>query len=257
MTEQLPPAIVIPRALGTIEAVWAETLDPPRAPAGNSGGGGGKPASRAPMPDGAFEARRAAAEVLSSWCVLIGDERGVCPVKLGGEAVLAMAAWLRGHVDWLAEHELGDQAAVELDDVARDLERLAYPDRRDDLFIGRCPVEFVPGGPPCNRRLYWPKGALTLKCVGCGVEDDVEGWLARMGDELPDQLTAVQLSTFLTRQLRREISHDLVRKWASRGFLASVGKDERGRPLYSAIDCIGPANEQVERSQRPPRRVVA
>lgn len=273
MTElQMPPDIVIPRALSTVEAVWDETLDPPRAPGG--GGGGGKPESKSPLPDGAFEVRREAAAVVGSWCSLVVTEKGLCtsahdgprhPVgqrlclrrsdPLGTE-VVDQAQWLTRHAAWLAEHELGPVAALELDEQAKGLDRVAHPDRPDSLYIGQCPVQFVPGGPSCGRRLYWPSGAERMRCPSCTVEDDVDGWLRRMGDDLPDQLTAVQLATFLTRRLRREISHDLVRKWVSKGVLVQVGRDERRRPLYAALASVVAVEDQIDRSQRPPRRVA-
>lgn len=247
--------IRITQALATIGEVWDETLDPPRAPGG--GGGGGKPGSRAPLPDGAFDCRRHAAAVLSAWCVFVSDERGVCPVRLGEVAVLGMATWLAEQAAWMAEQDLGPVAALELTEAAKDLDAVAHPDRPDALYIGRCPVgEDV--GTPCGARLYWPKGALTTDCPSCGTRDDVQGWLQRMGDELPDELTAVQLSTYLTRALDVLISHDLVRKWASRGVLTPLGhRDERRRPLYSAAAALLLAQAHVERSERqPPRRVT-
>lgn len=252
---QLPPTTVIPRALATITAVWDDTLDPPRAP--GTGGGGGKPESKSPLPDGAFEIRRHVSAVLAAWCVFVGSERGVCPVRIGDDVELDMAAWLAGHVDWLAGQELGPVCALELDECARDLDRLAHPDRLDALFIGRCPVEFVPGGPQCGARLYWPTAALTMQCPSCGIRDDVPGWVKRMGDDLPDELTAAQLATYLTRRLKREISHDLIRKWVSRGVLVALDhRDERGRPLYPAMASVVLVEQHLERSERPPRRVA-
>jgi len=247
--------IRLTQALATIRDVWQETLDPPRAP--GAGGGGDKPASRPPLPDGAFDCRRHAWSVLSAWCLFVGDERGVCPVRLGEVAVLGMTAWLDEHATWLADQELGPVAALEMTEAAKDLDRIAHPDRPDALFIGRCPVgENV--GTPCGARLYWPKGALTTDCPSCGTRDDVYGWLQRMNDELPDELTAVQLSTYLTRALDVLISHDLVRKWASRGVLRPLErKDERRRPLYSAAAALILAKAHVEKSERRPARAVA
>lgn len=256
-TPTVTTPVLLTRALATIVEVWADTLDPPKVSTGG-GGGGGKPASRSPLPDGAFEARRTAAGVLASWCVLVGEERGVCPVRLGQDVVVDMAHWLSGHVEWLAGEEFGPVAALELEECARDLDRLAHPDRPDALFIGRCPVEFVPGGPACGRRLYWPPAALTMECPSCGIRDDVKGWVQRMGDDLPDELTAVQLSTYLTRKLDREVSHDLIRKWVSRGVLNALPhRDGRGRPLYPAAAALVLAEAHVERSQRPPRRLAS
>jgi len=241
------------QALATIREVWDETLDPPRAPGG--GGGGGKPASRAPLPDDAFDSRLHASSVLSAWCEFVGDERGVCPVRLGDAAVLGMAAWLIEHAAWLADQELGPVAALELAEAAKDLDRIAHPDRPDALYIGRCPVG-LDVGTPCGRRLYWPRGALTVDCSACGTRDDVYGWVKRMGDEMPDDLTAVQLSTYLTRSLDVLISHELVRKWVSRGLLAALPtRDQRRRPLYSAASALVLAQAHLERSQRAPRRV--
>ena len=243
--------IRLARALATIREVWDETLDPPRAP---GGGGGGKAESRAPLPDGAFDCRRHAVAVLSAWCVFVSDERGVCPVRLGEVAVMGMVIWLGEHAAWLADQELGPVVALELTEAAKDLDQVANPDRPDALYIGRCPVG-LDVGTPCGRRLYWPRGALTVDCSACGTRDDVYGWVKRMGDELPDDLTAVQLSTYLTRALDVLISHDLVRKWVSRGVLTALPtRDERRRPLYSAAAALVLAQAHVEKSQRQPTR---
>lgn len=261
------------QALNTILEVWDETLDPPRAPGG--GGGGGKPASRSPLPDDAFDCRKHAAAVLGAWCDLTVTELGLCvqvhtrgrhqqgalclrrTSDLPSGDVVALAAWLADHVVWLADQELGPVAALELTEAAKDLDRIAHPDRPDALYIGRCPVG-LDVGTPCGRRLYWPRGALTVDCSACGTRDDVYGWVKRMGDEMPDDLTAVQLSTYLTRALDVLISHELVRKWVSRGVLPQLDRrDERHRPLYSAPAALVLADAHLKKSQRrPPRRVA-
>jgi hypothetical protein len=273
VTEQLPPAMVIPRALGTIEAVWEETLDPPRAPGG--GGGGGKPESKSPLPDGVLDARREALAVLGSWVSLVAMDRGRCLAahdgvrhvgggaavclrrqhELRGQDGVALAAWLAGHASWLAEHEVGPVCALELVEQAKALDRIAYPDRPDALFFGRCPVG-TEVGTPCGRRLYWPTGELTVDCPSCGTRDDVRGWVKRMADDLPDELTSGQLATYLTRRTNREITPNLIRQWVHKGRLSSIGKDDRHRPLYSATAAVASCEWWMERSQRAPRRVA-
>ncbi|WP_369068557.1 hypothetical protein [Kineococcus terrestris] len=244
-------------ALATITAVWHLTLDPPRLVQGAGGGRAGKPESKLPIDVNAYEARADAARLLGSWCETVADERAVCPRDLGDGSVPHLAAWLGEHVDWLAEHEdVGPAAAVELDEVAARLDRVAHPDRPDAVYIGRCPVG-LDVGTPCEARLYWPRGAETITCPRCGVTDGVRGWAARMGTYTDAHLTAVQLATYLSHRFERVIDHDLVRRWASRGVLTRAGHDERRRPVYDVAAAVTACTAHLQTSQRPPRQLAA
>lgn len=106
----------------------------------------------------ATEARTTIRAVLSSWCRLVSEERGIHPPKkrvikllpLGfiGPAPLvwtvddrpiAMGRYLALHADWLAAHPAAGECSDELDELVRNAHPIAYPSGARVIEVASCP----------------------------------------------------------------------------------------------------------------------
>lgn len=126
-----------------------------------SGGQGektsGTPSRGATLNDRAAEARTTVRAVLSSWCRLVSEERGIYPPKRRVEKLLplgfigppplvwtlddtptAMGAYLALHADWLAAHPAAGECADELRDLVRLAHPIAYPTGTRSYPVGPC-----------------------------------------------------------------------------------------------------------------------
>ncbi|MES9535745.1 MULTISPECIES: hypothetical protein [unclassified Actinomadura] len=74
--------------------------------------------------------------VLSSWCELVIEERGV--TGLGSLDVKALTAFLQAHLDWLVGHAVAADFAEEIVALAADAERALNPTRVRTIDLGPC-----------------------------------------------------------------------------------------------------------------------
>lgn len=120
------------------------------------------------------EHRSHIAGVLASWCLLVGEERGLNPPA--GMDVSRLAAWLTTHVDWLAHQPFADEPAREFRELAGRARAMAYPRRRREFTL--------PESCPCGGTL----GAMinddddllpaAIECDTCDNEWQPSEWLA-------------------------------------------------------------------------------
>lgn len=77
--------------------------------------------------------------VLSSWCELIVDERGVPgPAALD---VRTLTMFLQAHVDWLAAHPAAVSFADEIAALAADVRKVLNPAQERTIELGPCTVD--------------------------------------------------------------------------------------------------------------------
>lgn len=117
----------------------------------------GTPERGAKLNPRAVEARHTIRAVLSSWCRLIAEERGIHPPKRRvvkllpmdfiGPAPLvwtvddtpaAMGAYLARHADWLAAHPAASEVSEELHDLVTLAHPIAYPTGARVFPVGPC-----------------------------------------------------------------------------------------------------------------------
>ena len=96
---------------------------------------GGLPGS-ATINEAAVSARSAIMSTLASLAGLVRDERPVA-VSLRRE-VTPLAAFLRVHLDWLAEHPAARELCDEIDDAVGMAQRVVHPEVGKKLEVGKC-----------------------------------------------------------------------------------------------------------------------
>jgi hypothetical protein len=148
------------------------------------------------LSDAAMDARTLIRAVLSSWCRLISDERGihlpgawrlvVLPSGIHGPAnrawfvrdtVAAMANYIDVHTEWLAAHPAASEAADEMADLARRAAAAAYPSGTRIIEIGRCPAADADEMPCIGRirALLRTEASLLPSAVACDT-DPAHSW---------------------------------------------------------------------------------
>jgi len=74
--------------------------------------------------------------VLSSWCEMIVDERGV--TGPGSLDVRTLTSFLQAHVDWLATHAVASDFADEIVGLVADVSRTLNPEQVRTINLGPC-----------------------------------------------------------------------------------------------------------------------
>ena len=95
----------------------------------------GTPDRGSTINDRAADARSTIRAVLSSWCRLVAEERGI---GLPQDTPKATGAFLARHADWLAAHPAASEAADELHDLVRMAHPIAYPTGARVFPVGPC-----------------------------------------------------------------------------------------------------------------------
>lgn len=148
--------------------LWRDitTLTAPGATAPRGGGRRG-PNSSAPTDLDALDTKNATADLITSWCRLVADERGF---KLPHPHIPTRITWLASNTDWLAAHETIADFASEIAHARTQLRSLAgealtriawcqepHPDPQID---GPC------GGP----LIHYPGSVTPVRCGDCGAD---------------------------------------------------------------------------------------
>lgn len=257
MSEQLRDRLEqsIRDACFAIAADWAESLHGRRV----TPGAGFVRGTKEPPPPVALSTLDDRAECcsrLSGWAHVVMDEQDLHPTLDGNDAV-GLTRFVSTHAAWFAEHPAGMDVARELADSARKIERLARPERRDFMVIGRCPRQVAEDGAPieCGGQVrakvvtddqpVHPMvaaddvepdavGQVLAKCQECGHEDTVRWWESVIVPNLEAEplLTVGELIVLLHKKTGRQIPEGTIRQWATTGRIKRHGKDSKGRTLY-------------------------
>lgn len=113
------------------------TADPPRTAASTIRS---TPGSKPPIPADVLSLRRETVDILTSWALLVAEERDLCP-DIDTADVPALVSFLSTHAAWLAGHVAGLDALAELSRVARSLEEVVRQTRPARVKISPCPED--------------------------------------------------------------------------------------------------------------------
>lgn len=150
------------------------------------------------LADAAVEARTLIRAVLSSWCRLIAEERGIRlpgvwtydrlptgvhgplrPVWRVNDSLPGMAAYIATHATWLAAHPAAAEAADEMANLASRAFGAAYPSGTRIIPIGACPAVDHDQMPCVGqiRALLRQEASMLPSAVACDT-DDTHEWTA-------------------------------------------------------------------------------
>lgn len=198
--------------------------------------------------------RRFAQDQLNAWSRAVMEDRDITnPKSLPlGTDVLAMAAFVATHADWISGQDYAPDCRDELVDLAHRCHLTAFPSRRESMSIGRCPLQ-VPGeadvletctGDVRYRQVFDERdGEAMAACERCGEVAVASWWAERMylDGEASPLVTINELIGVIAYRLHITVTHEQVRQWKSRGKIEEAGRDEKGRVLFrheSVIDSI-------------------
>lgn len=217
----------------------------------------------APVPnDEVMEARAAIRATLVGLARLITRERGfglptvwsverlprgfIGPPRrlvFSDRRVSSLAAFVGRSAQWLAAHPDAGKHSKDLRDLVTDRRtfRLAYPvGGRDRLYIGQCPLPGSDGG-VCGTRLYQRADDRLVTCSGCEVFGSIEWWQGQLAEQPGAIVDASAGAAYLSAQWMRPVDPGVIRLWAHRGHVQSVGRDPRGRAEYNLADLVARA----------------
>lgn len=160
------------------------------------------------------------------------------------DTVPEMAAWLRRHPSWVADHPAAGELVDEILDAVERVRRAVdlAPER---LYCGPCP--------DCGAELNARPDRAMIVCRECESRHDVELLRAGLLNAVREEYaTAAEAARALPRLLGRELSVNTVRTWARAGKLTRRIRDERGRPRYQLGEVIDLALTTQTRSRVTP-----
>lgn len=155
-----------------------------------------------PYSDARGDARDLIRRVLQSWAKLVVDERRVQAPPSHPDC---LAPWLAAQWQWLASHDLAEEAASELHELAWGQPwKAAYPMRlgRRTAVLAFCPAEGeggVCGGEAKAHLAFGGEGARRASVIVCeaGHEFEAGRWLPAFAGEAPGGLTIDEASVAL------------------------------------------------------------
>ena len=223
-----------------IAADYADSLDGPR-----QGGRGdfttGTKEPPPPVPLSTIDDRAECCDRLAGWALMIAEEKDLHPAINVRDAPL-LARFVEMWAQWLSTHPAGPDVTRELGDSARKIERLARPDRKDYIVIGKCPVSVaVDGSPaPCGGQVRAYSERNVIECRRCGTADTLAWWESQIvpNVEAKELATAGEVCIVVHRQTSEVVSEQTVRQWATRGCVQRHGKDAKGRTLYAWLAVV-------------------
>ena len=217
--------------LWTITSLWDEMLRPAVV-----GGGIRVTASKEPpLPIAAhvLDTRRDVISTLAFWAKVVHDERELTSHHDLGD-VFASARLVETHTAWLLEHDDLPGFADDIARLARDVQGIARPERKDRVRVGTCPVPVARDGErvECGETVWaYPEREL-IRCKGCGTNETRDWWREKVLGSRPRLVTARDLVDALFMDHRILVEPATVRKWVQRGKVTRCGKDDDGRWLY-------------------------
>lgn len=193
---------------------------------------GSRPTER-PLPYNADAAghRDTLAAVLTSWALLVADERGL--PHAGGPA--DHARFLTASLEWLRHHPAGGDAVHEIRTAVHAV-RAAVDLPPDLVYAGPCDA--------CRAPLYARVGSATASCRYCQTPEgqrpvyDVQErrtWMLRAAEDI--EAPAADIARAVT-SLVRPIKPELIRTWAARDRIRPAGVNQFGRPVYRLGDVL-------------------
>ena len=177
---------------------------------------------------------------LSTWCRIIGEERGR---ELPEDTPAAMARWLLNHVSWLRHHLAGAEAVEEITSAVRAV-RKAVDRPAERIYAGPCK--------DCNGDMYGKPGAAMVACRPCGLEYDVAEMVAWMRQEARGRLVTAREGAVLLSKFGFETTRNRIDLWHHKKLIEVSGHDPQGRNLFRVDDLIDKATELAA---TPVRRV--
>lgn len=200
-----------------------------QAKTGGTGGGGVAPKERNVFHIGASEVRSSYHALLSGLCIIIDKDLGRFEYVTD---TTKLAQKAKAHAGWLATHDEAKNWVQELDDLAKERNRVVDRQAEGRVFAGQCPTEA--DGATCNTSLFTNKGEPNAHCPKCKATWDARTWrqeaLQAAGIH---QGTAIEISRAVSDPVTMEvIAPATIRQWACRGKLAPIGHNHLGKPVY-------------------------
>lgn len=233
-------------ALATVRSLWGDMLTP-----STSAGHGGT----APILDDHDESGADASRTLRiiavrqevnwqvrGWCQVLVEDHGVLlrfydPDETipDGHDTLGLCAYLRKHVDLMAQHEAALDALQELEDCAQAVEHCVYGSSQRRQKLGDCPDPTCDGDIRVTGGLD-DDGRPLARCTRCKAERPQLEWAAPLGRSIPDSLTKRELIALAHDDYGLTLSEHGVTCLVSRGTLQPV--DDKRPQRYPYMACI-------------------
>ena len=208
------------RGLGDIPALWDE-LDTVLTKQARYAAAEFRRSERAlPFNDAASELGWVLRNTLSTWCRLIGEERGR---DLPADNVPAMARWMLNHVNWLRHHRAGHEAVEEIASAVREI-RKAVDRPAPRIYAGPCQ--------DCGGDMYGKPDAAWVECRPCGLEYDVKAMVAWMQQEARSRLVTAREAVVLLGRFGIALPQKHIDKWYERKRIVDHGHNTAGVRLY-------------------------
>ena len=215
-----------------------------------------------PLRLGPMEAKRDLAETLANWVqhlvaqhhavppydILVVaphvNKRGALVEQRSDRQVLALAAWMVGHINY-----------VQIDPEAGNLaDEIGYAVITAQRAVDK-PLQLVYAGPcdECTTDLYAHPRKAEVECRGCAAVYDIaarRGWLLEQAEG--QLLTATEMSRALPGLLQKPLTASMIRGLAHRGRLTQHPADPRRprEPLYRVGQVIDVLTSMEEESGR-------
>lgn len=252
MSDNLAGQIV--RDLDTIRANYDEAIEPARRSAGSQAVTVTK---EPPLPIGAhiLDVRMETFADLHFWCSFILENmRGADQKALTTRVELTVDGMTRFITTWVGRivddfPDDADNLAKEVGKGARGLTGITDPPKREWLPIGDCPVTVADGdgnSVVCGASVRAYPEKRFIACPSCGTEDTMAWWMSQIVPEGADLAHADAVIACVVSRTFQPLTHEQLRQWASRGFVARHGKDTKGRTLYSSAAVLAYAKDQTK-----------
>jgi len=218
-------------ALGDVTALWGDldTVLTRQAHYSDAEGRGGSEKAL-PFNANASEIGWVLRNTLTTWCRLIGEERGrVLPTADNPPAV---AGWLLGHVEWLRHHRAGAEAVEEITSAVHAV-RKAVDRPAERIYAGPCA--------DCGGDMYGKPGATSVHCRPCGLDYDVAEMVEWMRNEARGRLVTAKEGAVLLSRFGLTTTRNRIDLWHHRKLITAAGHDVDGRQLFLIDDLIDKA----------------
>lgn len=260
--------VTIQSSLATIRAHWHGMLNPPKSRPGAGGRGGPSitagPKPREDDPLGVKVAddhkpseadidrttrivslRREVADVLNTQCRWVAEERPVTSALPDGTSVVSMSLFLDRHAEWISWHDVDDNGFETdcLADLARRVQNLANPKRREYHHMGDCPFVVEDWFCAGKVRIHIGGDESQAVCSDCGTTGPVEWWESVLGVEMDAELvTLPKLVPIFAQRLHITVTDRTLRNWVRDGILTPTKVEDDGTRLFSPREAVRQAS---------------